>query len=68
VTEGRKVQDDPVVLEGEDEPPHEPAPPIEPYTPTPGPRRSTRKAFTVLRIAWAVVVIMLAVVVWAALR
>ena len=68
MTEERKVQDDPVVLEGEDEPPREPAPPIEPYTPNPGPVRGARKAFTVLRVAWAVVVIMFAVVIWAALR
>jgi hypothetical protein len=68
VTDEREVQDDPVVLEGEDEFPRQPAPPLDPYTPEPGPRRGEKRAFNVLWLAWLVVVVLVAFVVWAALR
>jgi hypothetical protein len=65
----RPVQDEPVVLEGEDEVPHKPAPPIEPYTPEPGPRPGDRRAFRTLRLAWLLILVFAAViVVWAILR
>jgi hypothetical protein len=66
--EPREVQDDPVVLEGEDELPRQPAPPLDPYTPEPTARPGERKAFMVMRWAWLIVLIVVAVVVWAALR
>jgi hypothetical protein len=66
--EPREVQDDPVVLEGEDDLPRQPAPPLDPYTPEPGARPGERKAFKVMRWAWLIVLIVVAVVVWAALR
>ena len=41
VTE-REVQHDPLVIEGEDEAPRQPASPLDPYTPEPGPGRGER--------------------------
>jgi hypothetical protein len=66
--EPREVQVDPVVLEGEDELPRQPAPPLDPYTPEPAMRPGERKAFKAMRWAWLIVLIVVAVVVWAALR
>ena len=68
MTEEREVQQDPVVLEGEDEFPRQPAPPLDPYTPEPGPQLGERKAFSVMRWSWLVVVVVVAIVVWAAFR
>ncbi len=68
MTDERQVQDDPVVLEGEDELPRQPAPPLDPYTPEPGPRPGERKAFNAMRWAVLVVLVVTAIVVWAALR
>jgi hypothetical protein len=67
VTE-REVQHDPEVLEGEDEFPHQPASPLDPYTPEPGPGPGERRAFGVLRLAWIVLAILAVVVVIIALR
>ena len=70
MTEEREVQHEPQVLEGDDESPRQPAPPLDPYTPEPGPGPGERRAFSVLRLAWIpiLIVIVIAVVVWAALR
>lgn len=69
MTEERRVQDDPVVLEGEDELPREPAPPIDPYTPEPGPGPGERRPFMVLGATVIVMVVVLALVLlWAAVR
>jgi hypothetical protein len=62
----RIVETDPEILEGEDEIPREPAPPLDPYTPEPGPRPGEQRAFNVLRWAWipiliAVVLILIAI-------
>lgn len=46
------VDTDPEVLEGEDDIPREPAAPLDPYTPEPGPRPGDERAFRVLRWAW----------------
>ena len=64
----RLVQDEPEVLEGEDDVPRQPAPPRDPYTPEPGIRPGERKAFGVMRLAWIPIVIVLAIIVWAILR
>jgi hypothetical protein len=40
------------IVEGEDEFPVQPAPPIDAYTPEPGPRPGEQRAFTVMRWAW----------------
>ena len=68
MTDEREVQHEPQVLEGEDDVPRQPAPPIDPYTPEPGPRAGDERAFRVMRLAWIPVLIAIAIVVWAALR
>jgi hypothetical protein len=64
----REIQHDPQVLEGDDESPRQPAPPLDPYTPEPGPAPGERRAFNVMRVAWIPVAIVVAIVVFAALR
>jgi hypothetical protein len=68
VTDEREVQHEPQVLEGDDDVPRQPAPPLDPYTPEPGPRAGEERAFSVMRLAWIPVLIAIAIVVWAALR
>jgi hypothetical protein len=67
VTE-REVQHDPQVLEGEDELPRQPAPPLDPYTPEPGPGPGEQRAFRVMRLALIVIALVIAIVIYAALR
>ena len=64
----RQVQDDPVVLEGDDELPRQPAPPLDPYTPEPGPRPGEKRAFQVMRLAAIAIEIVIAIIVVAAIR
>jgi hypothetical protein len=64
----REVQHDPQVLEGDDELPRQPAPPTDPYTPEPGPGPGERRAFGVMRLAWIVLAIAVAIVLIALLR
>ena len=64
----REVQHEPQVLEGEDELPRQPAPPLDPFTPEPGPRPGERRAWRVMRLSWIVVAIVVAIVIYAALR
>jgi hypothetical protein len=64
----RLVQPEPEVLEGDDDLPRQPAPPIDPYTPEPGVGPGERRAFRVLMWAWVPVLVVLALVLWAALR
>ena len=45
------------IVEGEDDFPVEPAPPLDPYTPEPGPRAGDQEAFKVLRWAWVPIAI-----------
>lgn len=59
---------EPFVLEGEDDVPRQPSPPIDPYTPEPGPRPGERRAFKVMWLAVAVVAIVVAIVIYAAAR
>ena len=66
--EERLVQPEPEVLEGEDDLPRQPAPPLDPYTPEPGPGPGERKAFRVLMWAWIPVVIVVAILLYAAVR
>ena len=68
MTDEREIQHEPQVLEGDDDVPRQPAPPLDPYTPEPGPRPGEQRAFRVLRLAWIPVLIAIAIVVWAALR
>ena len=64
----RLVDDNPEVLEGEDDLPRQPAPPLDPYTPEPGPRAGEQRAFRVLRWAWLPLLISAAVVLIALVR
>ena len=64
----REIQHDPQVLEGEDELPRQPAPPLDPFTPEPGPGPGERRAFKVMRLAWIAVAIVVAIVLLALLR
>ena len=56
------------VLEGKDEIPHQPAPPIDAYTPEPGPRPGEERAFRVMRWAWVPLLIAVFLIVLALLR
>ena len=56
------------VIEGEDEIPHQPTPPLDPYTPEPGPGPGENRAFNVLRLAWIPILIAVVVIVIALVR
>ncbi len=64
----REVQHEPQVLEGEDELPRQPSPPLDPYTPEPGPRSGDQRAFRVMRLAWVLLGILAVIVLYVALR
>jgi hypothetical protein len=46
----------------------EPAPPLDPYTPEPGPRPGERRAFRTMRWAVLVLAVLIGVLIWVALR
>ena len=56
------MQHDPQVLEGDDDVPRQPAPPLDPYTPEPGPGPGERKPFAVMRLALIPIFIVIAIV------
>ena len=62
------MQHDPQVLEGEDELPRQPSGPLDPYTPEPGPGRGEGRAFRVMRLSWIAIAVVVAIVVYAAVR
>ena len=66
--EERPIQDEPLVLEGEDDIPRQPSPPLDPYTPEPGPRPGERRAFRLLALVALAALVVLALVLWAAVR
>jgi hypothetical protein len=63
----REVQHEPQVLEGDDELPRQPAPPLDPYTPEPGATPGERRAFRVMRLAIVLLAIVIAIIVIAAI-
>jgi hypothetical protein len=63
--EASEVQHEPQVLEGEDDSPRQPAPPLDPYTPEPGPRAG---AFRAMRLAFLAIAVVVAIVLYAAIR
>jgi hypothetical protein len=68
MAEEREVQHDPQVLEGDDDVPRQPAPPLDPYTPEPGPRPGEQRAFRVLSLAFIPIAIGIGVLIWALVR
>ena len=56
------------IMEGEDDVPRQPAPPLDPYTPEPGPRPGERRAFRVMWLAVLTFLVVVAIVVYAAAR
>jgi hypothetical protein len=48
--------------------PRQPAPPLDPYTPEPGPGPGERRPFLVLSATVIVLLVVFALVVWAAVR
>jgi hypothetical protein len=66
--EPREVQHDPQVLEGDDSIPRQPASPVDPYTPETHARAGEEKAWNAMRLAWIPVLIVVAIVIWAAVR
>jgi hypothetical protein len=63
-----EVQDRPQVLQGEDEPPRQPAPPRDPYVAEPGPTPGERRAFRLLPWAWLVVLVLAGIILYAVFR
>jgi hypothetical protein len=69
MTEGpREVQSEPEVLEGDDSILRQPAPPVDPYTPETHPRRGEGRAWKTMRLAWIPILIVIALIVWSAVR
>jgi hypothetical protein len=64
----RQVDADPTVLEGEDEIPRQPAPPLDPYTPEPGPGPGEQRAFNLMRWAWVPILVAALLIVIALFR
>jgi hypothetical protein len=66
----RLVEPEPEVLEGDDELPRQPAPPLDPYTPEPDPTHAPgeRRAARIMRLSLIPIAIVVAIVIYAALR
>ena len=64
----RLVQDDPEVLEGDDELPRQPSFPRDAFTPEPGPSPGERKAFRLLPLVWIVVLVLAAIILYGVFR
>jgi len=62
------VEPDAGVVEGEDQIPRQPAPPLDPYTPEPGPGPGEQRAFNVMRLAWIPILIAVIIIVIALVR
>jgi hypothetical protein len=64
----RQVQDEPQVLEGEDELPRQPTARRDPYTPEPGPTPGQRRAFRLLPLVWLVVLVLAGIILYLVFR
>ena len=62
------VEPDAGVVVGDDQIPHQPAPPLDPYTPEPGPGPGEQRAFNVMRLAWIPILIAVVIIVIALFR
>ena len=61
-----EVQHHPQVLE--DDVPRQPSPPLDPYTPEPGPSPGEQRAFKLLPLAWIVVLVLAGIILYAVFR
>ena len=68
MTDEREVQHDPQVLEGEDDLPRQPTSQRDPFVPEPYARPGERREWKAMRLAVIPIVIVIAFVVYAALR
>ena len=68
MAEEREVQHTPQVLEGEDDVPRQPTSQRDPFVPEPGPRAGERRAWRTIRLAVLVLLVVVAIVLYAALR
>jgi hypothetical protein len=68
MNEPREVEHEPQVLEGDDSMLRQPASPIDPYTPETHPRPGEGRAWKTMRLAWIPILIVIALVIWAAVR
>jgi hypothetical protein len=64
----RVVQEDPEVLEGDDELPRQPSFPRDAYTPEPGPTPGEHRAFRLLPLVWIVVVVLAGIILYGVFR
>jgi hypothetical protein len=64
----RQVQDEPQVLEGDDEVPRQPSSRRDTYTPEPGPTPGERRAFRLLPLVWIVVLVLAGIILYAVFR
>ena len=64
----REVQHEPQVIQGDDELPRQPSLPRDPYVPEPGPGPGERRAFRVMRLALIPILVVVAIVLFIALR
>jgi hypothetical protein len=62
------VQEEPEVLEGEDDIPRQPALPRDPFIPEPGPTPGERRAFRLLPWAWLVVLVLAGIILYTVFR
>ena len=68
MAEEHEVQHEPQVLEGDDELPRQPSSHRDPFVPEPGPRPGERRAFRVMLWSLVPIAVVVAIVVWAAVR
>ena len=66
--EEREVQHEPQVLEGEDELPRQPTSRRDPFVPEPPARPGEQREWRVMRLAWIPLLVVVAIVLYAALR
>ena len=66
--EEREVQHEPQVLEGEDELPRQPTSRRDPFVPEPTARPGEQWEWRVMRLAWIPLLVVVAIVLYAALR
>ena len=64
----RQMDDEPQVVAGDDELPRRPTPPLDPYTPEPGPTPGERRAFKLLPLVWVVVLVLAGIILYAVFR